>query len=282
MERHRIRPLEIVDLTGNDDDEYASFGRFYTGTIAASATITAIASAGAAVPGGTGDVHGLPAESGRGRKGAWRFSVWAPRRSKASTVAASATPIDPCHPLADLTTLVPGGSGSFTGFSGLAAADDLAGSAPVPVSSSVHRQRRRSAGRLRCLGARPIVSCVYIADLTTCIPGGVGTFTGFSSLAVAQGALAFIGSGVGQQGVYNCDIAIPVEPCRRIADRTTVIPSGAGTFDAFSALAVTAEVPGPTPPPVPRSVHRGRRCPAGRLQLQHCSSRRAVQSHCGI
>ncbi len=101
--------------------------------------------------------------------------------------------------------------------------------------------------------------CLRIADLATPIPDGSGTFTGFSSLAVAPRVpgpnpppihVAFIGSGVDQQGVYSCDSAIPVEPCRRLADRTTVIPSGAGTFDAFSSLAVTAEVPGPTPPPI--------------------------------
>ena len=50
--------VEIVDLTGNDDDEY--FGRFYTGTTAAAATITAIAGTGAPVPGGTGVFTGFP------------------------------------------------------------------------------------------------------------------------------------------------------------------------------------------------------------------------------
>ena len=77
--------VEIEDLTGNDDDEY--FGRFYTGTIAAAATITAIASTGGAVPGGAGVFTGFPQSPALGGS-VTAFSVWAPLCSKVSTAAA--------------------------------------------------------------------------------------------------------------------------------------------------------------------------------------------------
>jgi hypothetical protein len=92
---------------------------------------------------------------------------------------------------------------------------------------------------------------VRIADLTTSIPGGSGSFTGFGDLDVAQDLLgsvppqsaplrvAFIGSGVNQQGVYGCESAAPVEPCRHIADLTTAIPEGTGTFTGFTAVSAS-------------------------------------------
>ena len=58
--------VEIVDLTGNDDDEY--FGRFFTGSVAAPGGITAIASTGGAVPGGAGVFTGFPQNPAVGAK----------------------------------------------------------------------------------------------------------------------------------------------------------------------------------------------------------------------
>ena len=82
-------------------------------------------------------------------------------------------------------------------------------------------------------------------------PGGSGSFTGFGDLDLAQDLLgiippqssplrvAFIGSGAGQQGVYSCDSATPIDPCLRIADRMTVIPGGTGTFTGFTSVSAS-------------------------------------------
>jgi hypothetical protein len=243
--------VEIVDLTGNDDDEY--FGRFYTGTSAAAATVTAIAGTGAAVPGGTGVFTGFPQGPALGGRVTAFLGLGA--AGQQGVYSCGSLPVDPCHPLADLTTLVPGGAGFFTGFSGLAVAEDILGLGPVRaafIGSGVDQQ-----GVYGCLGAIPVEPCLRIADRATPIPDGSGAFTGFGSLAVAARVpgsglrpiqVSFIGSGVDQQGVYGCLGAAPTEPCLRIADRATPIPGGSGTFDAFSSLAVTAVLsPADTP-----------------------------------
>jgi hypothetical protein len=241
--------VEIVDLTGNDDDEY--FGRFYTGTIAAPAEITAIAGTGAAVPGGTGVFTGFPQSPAVGAR-ATAFLGLA-TSGQQGVYGCGSTPIDPCFPLANLTTLVPGGSGFFTGFGGLSVAEEILGSTPSPVRAAFIGSGVNQQGVYGCDSAAPIEPCRRIADRTTLIPAGTGTFAAFTSLAVAQGALgpnpspslvAFIGSGAGQQGIYGCG---PIEPCLRIADRTTAIPGGTGTFDAFSSLALMANVFAPSP-----------------------------------
>jgi hypothetical protein len=161
-----------------------------------------------------------------------------------------AIPIEPCLRIADRTTAIPGGSGTFHAFSSLAATADVLGpNSPIHIAfvgSGLNQQ-----GIYECESAIPIDPCVRIADLTTSIPGGSGSFTGFGDLDVAQDLLgsvppqsaplrvAFIGSGVNQQGVYGCESAAPVEPCRHIADLTTAIPEGTGTFTGFTAVSAS-------------------------------------------
>jgi hypothetical protein len=88
-----------------------------------------------------------------------------------------------------------------------------------------------------------------VADLTTEIPGGAGTFTDITDVGIAvdealapEGPpirVAFLGSGHDQQGVYVTPLteaATPEGPPIRVADLTTPIPSGEGTFTAFRSL----------------------------------------------
>jgi hypothetical protein len=247
--------VEIVDLTGNDDDEY--FGRFYTGTIAAAATVTAIASTGGAVPGGTGVFAGFPRGPALG--GSVTAFLGLGAAGQQGLYSCGSGPVDPCHPLADLTTLVPGGAGAFTGFSGLAVAEDVLGSSAAPVRVAFIGSGVDQQGVYGCLSGGPVEPCLRIADRATPIPDGSGAFTGFGSLAVAPrvpGAglppvhVSFIGSCVDQQGVYGCFGAGPTDPCLRIADRATAIPNGSGTFTGFASLAVTAAVLSPAPAPI--------------------------------
>jgi hypothetical protein len=142
----------------------------------------------------------------------------------------SATPTDPCQPIADLFTAIPGGTGTFTGFTQLAASGTL---------TSFIGTGSGQAGVYSCDSATPTDPCQPIADLFTAIPGGTGTFTGFTQLAASDTLTSFIGTGSGQAGVYSCDSALPTDPCQPIADLFTAIPGGTGTFTGFTQLAAS-------------------------------------------
>jgi hypothetical protein len=169
--------VEIVDVTTSpfvDDDEY--FGQFYTGTVPAPpTTVTTVASTGAAVPGASGVFTTFP-------------------QSPALSESRSAF-------------LGLGDAGTFGVYNRVIASDS-----GMPLNP------------------------VTVADLTTAIPGGTGTFTSFTQLAVAGTRTSFIAAGRGQAGVYRCDSAVPVDPCFPLADLTTVIPGGTGTFAGFTAV----------------------------------------------
>jgi hypothetical protein len=59
-------------------------------------------------------------------------------------------------------------------------------------------------------------------------------------VATSGATTSFIGAGIGQAGVYGCNSATPIEPCRRIADLTTAIPEGTGTFAGFAGISASA------------------------------------------
>jgi hypothetical protein len=144
----------------------------------------------------------------------------------------SSSPVEPCHPIADLTTAIPGGIGAFSGFTRLA----TAGTSTSFIGTGAGQQ-----GIYHCESAIPTHPCQPIADLTTAIPGGTGTFTGFNDLAARGTITSFVGTGDGQQGVYRCVSAGPVDPCQPIADLTTAIPGGTGTFMGFTSLSASLE-----------------------------------------
>jgi hypothetical protein len=78
-----------------------------------------------------------------------------------------------------------------------------------------------------------------IANLTTAIPRGTGTFSGFTAVAQGGTLTSFIGTGTGQAGVYSWDRAIPGDPIRPIVNLTTAIPGGTGTFIGFSSVSTS-------------------------------------------
>jgi hypothetical protein len=73
-----------------------------------------------------------------------------------------------------------------------------------------------------------------IADTTTPVPGGAGSFTSFREIDFdAQGAIAFAGTDAsGAFGVYASSFP-GHPPVGRIADTRTPIPGSAGSFDFF-------------------------------------------------
>jgi hypothetical protein len=133
-------------------------------------------------------------------------------------------PVDPIRPMANLSTAIPGGSGRFTGFSNLVIDNNRVGFIGTGVGQ---------AGVYTRIPGEPIRPVV---NLATGIPGGSGNFTGFSNLAIDTNQVSFIGTGVGQVGVYTGTIGIPVDPLRPVANLTTLIPQGVGRFTNFSAV----------------------------------------------
>ncbi len=97
-------------------------------------------------------------------------------------------------PVADTTNAIPNGSGNFFSFGQTPA---VSGSAVAFVGSGSGGQAGVYAGTV---GGGPLAR---VADATTAIPGGSGTFTGFSVVDVSGPAVTFVGTGSGgQSGVY--------------------------------------------------------------------------------
>ena len=89
----------------------------------------------------------------------------------------------------------------------------------------------------------PAAAARVVADVTTAIPGGTGTFQELPSsrpvrsVAMAGSMLVFVGIGSGaQQGVYLHDPGDVSVPIRVVADTTTEVPAGAGTFTEFCGV----------------------------------------------
>ncbi len=81
----------------------------------------------------------------------------------------------------------------------------------------------------------------FVADENTPIPNGIGSFTrpsgsqAFKGVMLHNGEIVFIGEGDTQQGVYSSfNGFIDV-----VADETTTVPGGTGTFTQFSAPAIS-------------------------------------------
>lgn len=74
--------------------------------------------------------------------------------------------------------------------------------------------------------ARADFTFTRIADRTTPIPAGSGTFTGFAAPACDQGRVLFAATGVGQQGLYSYEAG----ELERLVDRQTPVPGMQKTF----------------------------------------------------
>lgn len=77
-----------------------------------------------------------------------------------------------------------------------------------------------------------------IADMTTAIPGGMGTFSsigGGNRMSIASGTVGLIGSGSdGQSGIYLVDAG--GGPLSRFVDTSTSIPAGNGNFTSYGGV----------------------------------------------
>ena len=147
---------------------------------------------------------------------------------------------------------MPGGTGVFTAFPESPA---LSASITAFLGSGVGQQGVYGSDVLA--NGPPI----KVADLTTAIPGGTGTFTGFSDLSLTTLPVALVGppikvaflaSGAGQQGVYvsAVDQVLATGPPIKVADLSTTIPGGTGTFTAFSDLSLSTSPVALTGPPI--------------------------------
>jgi hypothetical protein len=140
--------------------------------------------------------------------------------------------------IADMATLIPGGTGAFTA---LPQEPSISGNNVVFLGNGSAGQQ----GIYRAaIGSAPL----KVADLATAIPGGSGNFTSFIpgnpvAPAIDGTKVAFFGAGSGgQQGIYVSlpqDPSIPGNPVE-VADKSTAIPSGTGNFTGFGDVSISA------------------------------------------
>jgi hypothetical protein len=221
---------EIVDVTPSpfvNDDEY--FGEFYTGRLpAASATVTAVADQATPIPDGTGTFTSF-AQAAQG--GA--FSIFIATGVGQAGVYVYWPP-DPMIRVADLATAIPEGAGPFTGFTQVA----QSGSFTSFIATGLDQTGAYSV--FWPPGPVAPADLIRVADLATPIPEGAGTFTDITQVAQGGAFTSFLGTGVGQAGVYR--VSWPPGPISpqdpvRVADLTTAIPEGTGPFTGFTQVA---------------------------------------------
>ncbi len=135
-----------------------------------------------------------------------------------SALAASADAVSfDLSRIVDLNTSIPDGAGTFTGLSAFA----MSGGKLAIFGSGSSGQ----AGIYLFDGT----AISRVADLSTGIPNGTGTFTGFGAGALSGNTLMFVGLGSGQHGLYLFDGT----SIGAVADLNTAIPGGTGTFGSF-------------------------------------------------
>lgn len=162
----------------------------------------------APIPGGSGDNAVFYAAGSGGQRGIYAYTnntLWR---------------------VADTNTVIPGGSGSFTGFT-------RPGLAPSPtISGNNVAFYGESSGGQQGVYASINGSLTRIADTTTAIPGGTGSFTAIPVDPNLSGdGVAFMGNGSGgQQGIYRGALSGSLT---KVADKNTAIPGGTGNFTSF-------------------------------------------------
>ena len=154
------------------------------------------------------------------------------------------TPIFPTDPIkvVDLHTIIPGGTGAFTG----APPDPcMSGQNVAFIGEGASGQEGVYASFIVNV-AQP-QDPIKIADLNTAVPGGTGTFLAFGGWGTTPGAVvsgttvAFIGASAGGGGVY---VKAPSDPMRAATDFNTAIPGGSSNFNQFWNLSLDGGQPG--------------------------------------
>ena len=153
----------------------------------------------------------------------------APPARRSFAAPPSGAPFVTFTQVADSSTAIPDGAGTFTDFPYSPALD--AGNVTL-FGTGVDGQQ----GVYRFVPPNPTVppNPIKVADLNTAIPDGAGNFTGFAGAPTISGdAVAFLGTGVGgQQGIYRF---VPPNPIK-VADLSTPIPNGTGLFTNFTPV----------------------------------------------
>jgi hypothetical protein len=146
------------------------------------------------------------------------------RRSSAAPL--SGAPFVSFDLVADSSTAIPGGVGTFTGFP----------NSPAIDGGNVSVYATGIGGQQGIYRFNPNPPPIKVADLNTTVPTapeGVVNFTGFSTAPVISGdSVAFVGFGMGgHQGIYRFVAPNPI----RVADLYTLIPNGVGSFTGYSS-----------------------------------------------
>jgi hypothetical protein len=151
------------------------------------------------------------------------------------------SPSPPQVKIADLNTAIPGGTGNFTGFFGSPA---ISGNNVAFIGSGSGGQQG-----VYLSNGSPAPPEIKVADTSTMMPGTIANFQFFTSVSMDMSVvgpdLAFVGGGTvsGQtvKGVYFATPTppniSPTPPNIKVADFSTAIPDGAGTFTDFGNVA---------------------------------------------
>jgi hypothetical protein len=134
-----------------------------------------------------------------------------------------------CHPsvraglvftkIADTSTAIPGGSGTFSSVDG-AAID----------GNTVLLNGIGAGGQYGAYMATIGGSLSTVADTNTAIPGGTGNFSTVAGTTISGNTVTFFGSGSGSQsGIYTSTGGT----LDNIVDKNTLIPDGTGHFTGF-------------------------------------------------
>jgi hypothetical protein len=194
------------------------------------------------IPSGTGNFTSLPGAPSYSSTGAVAFyGEGTGGQQGIYRIANQGTPVK----VADLNTPIPGGSGNFTAFHPGDPTYPGDPTAPSIDGSNVAFFGAGSGGQQGVYVSTPDdpiipVAPVRIADTSTAIPGGTGTFTSFvpgnpvaPNPSISGNKVVFFGAGsAGQQGIYAGDFSIQGPPIK-IADTATAIPGGTGNFTAI-------------------------------------------------
>jgi hypothetical protein len=132
--------------------------------------------------------------------------------------------------VADASTPVPKGTGPFTQFSPMF----------IAVSGRVVAFQATSAGKRQGIYAAPVGGgeLFLVADTSTPIPGGTGTFKTLGNLCNDHDRVVFRGTGDrNREGIYAQ--MSRGGPLIRVIDNTASIPSGIGTFTRLGHAAVS-------------------------------------------
>jgi hypothetical protein len=198
-----------------------------------------IANAVTAIPGGVGNFTAFPTDPSLSGD----YAVFAGHGSGGQQGIYGGSVTIPGNPVrvADTATAIPGGVGNFTSF--------IPGNpvAPAIDGASVAFFGAGSAGQQGIYTASVTIpgNPVRVVDTASAIPDGVGDFTSFIAgnpgpPAIDGTRVAFFGAGnSGQQGIYIADSTIPGNPVK-IANATTAIPGGTGTFTGFGDVSLSA------------------------------------------